>query len=111
MQLEANLDPEVLCRLADLVHHPNDLVASISSGSCLFDGPLTGASTTSCSVASHVDGCPVNSAIARVRQFDPAPEGSGRVVPAAQSPSLRSGRSSFVSELPVYTKPNYAVRV
>lgn len=44
IQLEADLDPELVCRLADVVHHPNNLAAaSISSGSCLFDGPLAGA--------------------------------------------------------------------
>ena len=43
IQLEADLDPELVCRLADVVHHPNNLAASISSGSFLFDGPLAGA--------------------------------------------------------------------
>jgi 3-polyprenyl-4-hydroxybenzoate decarboxylase len=43
IQLEADLDPELVGRLADVVHHPNNLAASISSGSFLFDGPLAGA--------------------------------------------------------------------
>src|SRR5205823_11597815 len=43
IQLEADLDPELVCRLADVVHHPNNLAASISWGSLLFDGPLAGA--------------------------------------------------------------------
>ena len=30
IQLEADLDPELVCRLADVVHHPNNLAASIS---------------------------------------------------------------------------------
>jgi polyprenyl P-hydroxybenzoate/phenylacrylic acid decarboxylase-like protein len=38
IQLEAGLDPMDVCALADVVHDPNDLAASISSGSFLTIG-------------------------------------------------------------------------
>ena len=51
IQLETDLDPEVVCRLADVVHHPNNLAASISSGSFFVRRPARRcSSTTSCSV-------------------------------------------------------------
>ena len=63
IQLEADLDPELVGRLADVVHHPNNLAASISSGSFC--------STARSQVLinhlfgpSYADGCPVNSSIA-----------------------------------------------
>jgi hypothetical protein len=84
IQLEADLDPEVVCRLADVVHHPNNLAASISSGSFLFDGPLAGAHLP-LHVRSELCGRLPGELLhrRRVRQSDPAPEGSGRVVAAA----------------------------
>ena len=64
IQLEADLDPELVGRLADVVHHPNNLAASISSGSFLFDGPLVGAHPP-LHVRSELCGrLPVNSSIA-----------------------------------------------
>ena len=50
IQLEADLDPEVVCPLADVVHHPNNLAASISSGSFVRRPARRCSSTTSCSV-------------------------------------------------------------
>jgi hypothetical protein len=64
IQLEADLDPELVGRLADVVHHPNNLAASISSGSFLFDGPLAGAHLPLHVRSDYADGCPVNSSIA-----------------------------------------------
>src|SRR5438045_9184426 len=64
IQLEADLDPELVCRLADVVHHPNNLAASISSGSFLFDGPLAGTHLPLHVRSSYPDACPVTSAIA-----------------------------------------------
>ena len=64
IQLEADLDPEVVCRLAEVVHHPNNLAASISSGSFLFDGPLAGAHLPLHVRSELCGGCPVNSSIA-----------------------------------------------
>ena len=84
IQLEADLDPELVCRLADVVHHPNNLAASISSGSFLFDSPLAGAHLP-LHVPSELCGRLPGELLhrRRVRQSDPAPEGSGRVVAAA----------------------------
>jgi hypothetical protein len=81
IQLEADLDPELVCRLADVVQHPNNLAASISSGSFLFDGPLAGAHLP-LHVRSELCGRLPGELLHRrgVRQSDPAPEGSGRVV-------------------------------
>ena len=64
IQLETDLDPEVVCRLGDVVHHPNNLAASISSGSFLYDGPLAGTHLPLHVRSSYADGCPVNSSIA-----------------------------------------------
>lgn len=81
IQLEADLDPELVCRLADVVHYPNNLAASISWGSFLFDGPLAGAHLP-LHVRSELCGRLPGELLhrRRVRQSDPAPEGSGRVV-------------------------------
>ena len=38
IELEASISPSEVCKLADVVHDPNDLAASISSGSFLTIG-------------------------------------------------------------------------
>ncbi len=38
IELETSIDPAQVCKLADIVHDPNDLAASISSGSFLTMG-------------------------------------------------------------------------
>jgi hypothetical protein len=110
IQLEADLDPEVVCRLADVVHHPNNLAASISSGSFLFDGPLAGAHLP-LHVRSELCGrlpCELLHR-RRVRQSDPAPEGSGRVVAAANlrlyDPAIQHALGNHGPELPVTIAP------
>jgi hypothetical protein len=110
IQLEADLDPEVVCRLADVVHHPNNLAASISSGSFLSDGPLAGAHLP-LHVRSELCGrlpCELLHR-RRVRQSDPAPEGSGRVVAAANlrlyDPAIQHALGNHGPELPVTIAP------
>src|SRR5438105_10993458 len=68
--------PKWVCRLADVVHHPNNLAASISSGSFLFDGPLVGAHLP-LHVRSELCGGLPGELLhrRRVRESDPAPEG------------------------------------
>ena len=64
IQLEADLDPELVCRLADVVHHPNNLAASISSGSFCSTARSQVLIYHFMFGPSYADGCPVNSSIA-----------------------------------------------
>jgi 3-polyprenyl-4-hydroxybenzoate decarboxylase len=51
IQLEADLDPELVGRLAEVVHHPNNLAASTFVGLIFVRRPARRcSSTTSCSV-------------------------------------------------------------
>src|SRR5205823_2889945 len=64
IQLEADLDPELVGRLADVVHHPNNLAAPISWGHFCSTARWQVLIYHFMFGPSYADGCPVNSSIA-----------------------------------------------